>query len=65
MSHLLDPKHLSDDHDYCAARDELLALALQDPDTPAGWRFDELSALIHDYEAARGAALSPASSQSR
>lgn len=56
MSHLLDPKHLSDDVAYCAARDELLALSLEDPDTPGGWRFDELAALIHDYEAARNAA---------
>jgi len=52
MPHILDPKRLPDDRAYCAARDELLRLAQEDVDTPAGWRFDELSRLIRDYETA-------------
>jgi len=52
MPHILDPKRLPDDRAYCAARDELLMLAQEDVDTPAGWRFDELTRLIRDYEAA-------------
>lgn len=51
MSHVLDPDHLATDAHYAAALDELEALMLSDPDTPAGRRFDELVALIEDYEA--------------
>jgi HTH-type transcriptional regulator/antitoxin HigA len=51
MSHLLDPSRLAADTDYLAALDELEDLMLADPDTPAGRRFDELVALIEDYEA--------------
>jgi antitoxin component HigA of HigAB toxin-antitoxin module len=51
MSHLLDPGHLRSNGDYVAALDELEDLMLSDPDTPAGRRFDELVALIEDYEA--------------
>lgn len=51
MSHVLDPDHLVTAAHYCAALDELEDLMLSDPDTPAGRRFDELVALIEDYEA--------------
>src|SRR4051812_460461 len=53
MPHLLDPKPLSNDEDYCPAIDELEALMTADPDTPGGRRFDELATLIEDYEGAR------------
>jgi antitoxin component HigA of HigAB toxin-antitoxin module len=49
--HLLDPARLHTDTQYCAALDELEKLLLADPDTPAGRRFDELVALIEEYEA--------------
>ena len=52
MSHILDPKRLLNDDDYCAALDELEELMTADPDTPQGRRFDELAALIDDYEGA-------------
>jgi HTH-type transcriptional regulator/antitoxin HigA len=52
MSHILDPKRLLNDDDYCAALDELEGLMTADPDTPQGRRFDELAALIDDYEGA-------------
>ncbi len=51
MSHLLDPSRLDSETAYGAALDELESLLLSDPDTPAGRRFDELVALIEDYEA--------------
>jgi antitoxin component HigA of HigAB toxin-antitoxin module len=51
MSHVLDPEHLVSDTHYSAALDELEELMLSDPDTPAGRRFDELVALIEEYEA--------------
>jgi hypothetical protein len=51
MAHVLDPASLRDEADYRAALDELDAVMLCDPDTPAGCRFDELTALIADYEA--------------
>jgi antitoxin component HigA of HigAB toxin-antitoxin module len=51
MSHVLDPVHLFTDAHYTAALDELEELMLSDPDTPAGRRFDELVALIEEYEA--------------
>lgn len=51
MSHVLDPDHLVTDAHYSAALDELEELMLSDPDTPAGRRFDELVALIEEYEA--------------
>jgi len=51
MSHLLDPNRIASESDYAAALDELEDLMLADPDTPAGRRFDELVALIEDYEA--------------
>jgi hypothetical protein len=51
MSHVLDPKRLSNDRDYCAALDELDELSQIDAGSPGGWRFDELAALIHEYEA--------------
>ena len=51
MPHLFDPPRLHDESGYAAALDELEALMLSDPDTPAGRRFDELVALIEDYEA--------------
>lgn len=55
MAHLLDPKHLSNDRDYCAALDELRHVIDEDADTPAGWRVDELAHLISEYEAQRSA----------
>jgi HTH-type transcriptional regulator/antitoxin HigA len=48
--HLLDPARLHSETQYCAALDELEQLLLADPDTPAGRRFDELVALIEEYE---------------
>jgi len=51
MAHVLDPKRLSNERDYCAALDELDALTEIDVGSPAGWRFDELMLLIHEYEA--------------
>lgn len=51
MSHLLDPIALRDETAYAAACDELDDLMLADPGTPAGRRYDELAALIGDYEA--------------
>lgn len=51
MPHVLDPQHLDSEAAYLAALDELEQLMATDPDTPAGRRFDELVALIEDYEA--------------
>ncbi len=53
MSHLFDPEALHDDVEYSAAIDELEQLLLADPDTPAGRRFDELIALIEEFDARR------------
>jgi hypothetical protein len=57
MAHLLDPHLLQDDAAYIAACNELDDLMLAEPGTEAGHRFDELAALIDDYEARRGAAF--------
>jgi HTH-type transcriptional regulator / antitoxin HigA len=54
MRHLLDPASLRDDVEYDAALRELEDLLLADPDTPAGRRFDELVALIEEFDARRG-----------
>lgn len=54
MPHLLDPLHIETKTAYLAALDELEALMAVDPDTPAGRRFDELVALIEEYEARHG-----------
>jgi len=51
MPHVLDPQSLDSEAAYLAALDELEQLMATDPDTPAGRRFDELVALIEDYEA--------------
>ena len=51
MCHVLDPKAITTYKEYQAALGELDELMLADPDTPAGRRFDELVALIEDYEA--------------
>jgi len=59
MAHILDPKHLSNDRDYCAALDELQRVMDADADTPAGWRIDELALLIPEYETARGSLGDP------
>jgi hypothetical protein len=56
MPHLLDPQRLDDEAAYLAALDELEELMATDPDTPAGRRFDELVALIEEYEARQDAA---------
>jgi hypothetical protein len=50
MPHLFDPPHLETEAAYYAALDELDQLMSIDADTPAGHRFDELLALIDDYE---------------
>jgi len=50
MPHLFDPPHLDTEAAYYAALDELDQLMSIDPDTPTGHRFDELLALIDDYE---------------
>jgi antitoxin component HigA of HigAB toxin-antitoxin module len=58
MPHLLDPPRLDNETAYLAALDELEQLMATDPDTPAGRRFDELVALIEEYEARQdGSAL--------
>ena len=54
MPHLLDPARLGDRNAYLAALDELDTLMATDLDTPAGRRFDELVALIEEYEARNG-----------
>jgi antitoxin component HigA of HigAB toxin-antitoxin module len=51
MPHLLDPLQIESESAYLAALDELEDLMATDPGTPAGRRFDELVALIEDYEA--------------
>ena len=51
MPHLLDPPQLQSRTAYYAALDELDALMAADPDSPANHRFDELIALIDEYEA--------------
>jgi hypothetical protein len=51
MPHLLDPPQLPSETAYYAALDELDALMATDPDAPADHRFDELIALIDEYEA--------------
>ncbi len=53
MKHLLDPTTLHDDGEYALAIHELEELLLADPDTPAGRRFDELVALIEEFDARR------------
>jgi HTH-type transcriptional regulator/antitoxin HigA len=53
MKHLLDPTTLHDDGEYALAIHELEELLLADPDTPAGQRFDELVALIEEFDARR------------
>lgn len=53
MKHVLDPATLHDDGEYAAAIHELEELLLADPDTPAGQRFDELVALIEEFDARR------------
>ena len=50
MAHVLDPKRLSSNREYCAALDERQALCETDDDAPSGWRFDELTLLIQEYE---------------
>ena len=53
MPHLLDPARLDCEAAYLAALDELDELMATDPDTPTGHRFDELVALIEEYEVRR------------
>jgi hypothetical protein len=50
MSHCLDPMQLRDLKQYDAALRELEELMLSDPDTPAGRRFDELIALVEEFD---------------
>ena len=56
MHHMLNPQRLDSEAAYRAALDELEELMATDPDTPAGRRFDELVALIEDYESRQDAA---------
>jgi antitoxin component HigA of HigAB toxin-antitoxin module len=58
MPHVLDPQRLDTEAAYLAALDELEELMATDPDTPAGRRFDELAALIEEYEARQPAGFS-------
>ncbi len=58
MGHPFDPRAIATENQYAAALDELDALMLCDPDTPAARRFDELVALIEAWELAHD---SPAS----
>ena len=58
MPHVLDPQRLESEAAYLAALDELEELMATDPDTPAGRRFDELVALIEEYEARQTAGFS-------
>ena len=44
---------IRDERDYAAALSELDDLALSEPGTPPGRRFDELVHLIDEYEARR------------
>ena len=53
MSHVLDPKTLHDDVEYAAAIHELEQLLLADPESSEGRRFDELIALIEEFDARR------------
>ncbi len=53
MAHLLDPQRLVDEAAYAAALDLLDDLMFCEPGSPGGHRFDELVALIEDYEARR------------
>jgi HTH-type transcriptional regulator/antitoxin HigA len=53
MSHVLDPKTLHDDVQYAAAIHELEQLLLADPESSEGRRFDELIALIEEFDARR------------
>jgi antitoxin component HigA of HigAB toxin-antitoxin module len=55
MPHLLDPKRIDTEAHYLAALDELDALLVEEPDTSAGHRIDELFALIEEYEFRRPA----------
>jgi HTH-type transcriptional regulator/antitoxin HigA len=50
------PAPLRDEADYAAALREVEALFLSDADTPAGRRFDQLIALIEEYDARRARA---------
>ncbi|MEO5764079.1 MAG: hypothetical protein ABIR52_02120 [Casimicrobiaceae bacterium] len=59
MAHILDPKHLASERDYCLALDELQQLSELEADTPVGWRFEELASLIHEYESALRLLLRP------
>jgi HTH-type transcriptional regulator/antitoxin HigA len=51
MPHVLDPRALRNEAAYLAALEELDSLLEADPDTPAGYRFDELVTLIEAWEA--------------
>ncbi|MEP7276571.1 MAG: hypothetical protein ABI812_09465 [Betaproteobacteria bacterium] len=59
MAHILDPKHLASERDYCLALDELKQLSELEADTPVGWRFDEVASLIHEYESTLRLPLRP------
>jgi hypothetical protein len=50
MGHCMDPSRLRDYSQYEAALRELEDLMLSDPDTPAGRRFDELIALVEEFD---------------
>ena len=57
MTTELDEECIQDEREYIAALDQLEALIMCDPDTPAGRRFDMLVQMIEEYEAHRGGYL--------
>ncbi len=56
MAYALDLRELKTEAAYLAALDELDCLLSTEPDTPAGFRFDELVNLIEAWEARHDAA---------
>ena len=57
MSNRLQPSRLSDYEEYHAALRELEELFLCDPDSPAGRRFDQLVAMIDEFDCRTGDAM--------
>jgi len=54
MSDSLKPSRLRDHAEYHAALRELEELFLCDPGSPAGYRFDQLVAMVDEYDCRRG-----------
>jgi hypothetical protein len=53
MSDRLKPSRLRDHAEYHAALRELEELFLCDPGSPAGYRFDQLVAMVDEFDCAR------------